>query len=254
MRGLAFIPTLVANPARDLFCAPLMPIHYQSRGYKTPNIHFRTHTHIFRHERLCAIFLLLFVRARCITLATRAAGVFVCVRDDKSKSSKTYIHTPAKYKLQKLALGRGGWRCTLCCWGRMKNDARRGIKVSEMGSPTVWLTDWLYVLGNRQMRIKGRLQTPSARFSHAGSQTDNARELLDYHTLCRCGERCSALCIVCSPHLALCGIIRLVRKSIWTDGLSEWVWWGWRTPRHITRRRELAHIIPTNFECPTQGN
>jgi hypothetical protein len=67
-------------------------------------------------------------------LAT-AAGVFVCV----TTNQKAAKHTHAKNKLQKLALGgaEAAEASTLCCCGRMKNDARRGIKVSEMGSPTV---------------------------------------------------------------------------------------------------------------------
>lgn len=172
-RGICFAP---------LWC----PFITRPEGTKHPNIHFRTHTHIFRHERGSARFFSFSLCAHDASLWRRRRRVFLFVC--ATTNQKAAKHTPAKNKLQKLALGRGGG-APFAVGARMKNDARRGIKVSEMGSPTVWLTDWLYVLGNRQMRIKGRLQTPSARFSHAGSQTDNARELLDYHTLCRCGER-----------------------------------------------------------------
>lgn len=142
MRGLAFIPTLVANPARDLFCAPLMPIHYQSRGYKTPNIHFRTHTHIFRHERLCAIFLLLFVRARCITLAT-AAGVFVCVRDDKSKSSKTHTHASQK---QAAKISSRPWRLAVHPLLLGPNEKWRAARhQGKRDGLSDCVTDWLTV-------------------------------------------------------------------------------------------------------------
>jgi hypothetical protein len=61
-------------------------------------------------------------------LGDGGGGCF-CLCDDKSKSSKTHTR-------QKLALSLGSWRQSTLC-GRMKNDARRGIKVSEMGSPTV---------------------------------------------------------------------------------------------------------------------